>query len=435
MINFPKQLFKQHGNFLLVFLATVLILCSVYSDVFRLFFPTRHNPHSYDFYQSYLAARALIMGTDLYSSGSGMYIYPPFYAFFFTSLAWSSEKVAHLTWLGLNVSLLLLILFLGFRVLASGFQLHVNRWQAAGACALAVLLSENQIFIELAQGQSDLLVLAGFVLALYWLERKPFLAGVSLGITTLIKYQGLVFLPFLLFRARWRVILGLVTGGVAAAFIPAIMIGWSRNLDYLKIALRGIVNIAGSNFLPVDYAARVPKITWMGNVSITSGLTRIFRDLGWQKTDAFILVMILAILTFFLLRRMFQKHNIAFIWRTPRTLGNPQQEKAIMILEWCALLICLLIFSPQSTLRHTILLLNVNLLTAVMLLFPRQNTKRLPLLIVTLIAQFGLWHYRYVGLPGWGFLIFLPVFIHSGLAYYRNIYRDTKSPACTSCNR
>ena len=343
MINFLKKLFTQHGNFLLVSLATVLILCSVYSDVFRLSFPTRHNPHSYDFYQSYLAARALMTGTDLYASGSGMYIYPPFYAFFFTSLAWSSEKIAHLTWLGVNVSLLILILFLGFRILASGFQLRVNRWQAAGACALAVLLSENQIFIELAQGQSDLLVLAGFVLALYWLERKPFLAGASLGITALIKYQGLIFLPFLLFRARWRVVIGLLTGGVTAALVPAIMIGWNRNLDYLKIALRGIAHIA-----PVNDAARVPKITWIGNVSITSGLARIFRDLGWQETDAFIVVTVLAIFIFFLLRGMFQKH-------APRTLGNPQQEKAIVILEWCALIICLLTFSPQSTLRHMIL--------------------------------------------------------------------------------
>ncbi len=432
MIISAKKFLKQHGNFLLISFASLLILCSVYKDVFRLFFHTHHNPHSYDFYQSYLAARALITGTELYGSGSGMYIYPPFYAFFLTSLAWTSEKVAHLAWLGLNVSLLILILFLGFRILASGFQLRLNRRQAAGACSLAVLLTGNQISIELAQGQSDLLVLAGFVLALYWLDRKPFLAGASLGVTALIKYQGLVFLPFLLFRARWRVIIGLLTGGSAAAFIPALMIGWTRNLNYLKIALRGIANIAGSNFLPVDYAAKVPKITWMGNVSITSGLTRIFRGIGWQKTDAFILVMILATFVFFFLRRLFQKYDIAFIWRTPQILGNPQQEKAIMTLEWCALLICLLIFSPQSTLRHTILLLNVNLLTAVMLLFPRHNSKRWPLLIATLIVQFGLWRYpfqrphfyyeSYVGLPGWSFLVFLPVFIHKGLAYYRNVY-------------
>ncbi len=374
----------------------------------------------------------MISGTNLYKSGQGAYIYPPFFAFILTPLAQLPHKLAHLLWLGVNVSFIPLILILGFRILACGFQLSFTRWQAAGACALAVLLSLDQIHGEFIQNQNDLLILLGITLSLYWLDSKPFTAGICLGLISAIKYQGLFFLPFLIFRARWRVIMGLAAGVAGGAFLPALMIGWNRNLEYLKIALRGMINMTSFTHLPVDYAARVPLVTWGANVSISSGMIRIFQDHGWPEGNAYLLLMVIAILTFFLLWWMFQRQGVAFIRRTPQTFGNPQQEKMIVNLEWCALLICMLAFTPQGTKRHLILLLNVNLLTAVMLLFPRPSIKRWPLLAGTIMVVLAIWRlplpsaffnfWTYAGLPYWSYLFFLPILVNSGLAYYQDIY-------------
>ena len=427
-------LIKNRWNLLLIVLASVMIILETSNNIYRLFFESRH----YDFYQSYLAARSLISGTNLYQSGQGAYIYPPFFAFILTPLGQLSEKFAHLIWLGLNVAFIPIILILGFRILASAFQLSFSRWQAAGACALAVLLSLDQIHGEFIQNQNDLLILCGIALSLYWLDRKPFTAGTCLGLVAAIKYQGLFFLPFLIFRARWRVAMGLIIGLAGGAFLPALMIGWNRNLEYLQIALRGMANMTGLTHLPLDYAARVPLVTWGANVSISSGMMRIFQDRGWPESNAYLLLMGLAISTFVLLWWMFQRQGIAFIWRTPQTFGNPQQEKMIVNLEWCALLIFMLVFSPQGTKRHLILLLNVNLLAAVMLLFPRPPIKRWPLLAGTIMVVLAIWRlplpsaffnfWTYVGFPYWSYLFFLPILVNSGLAYYQDIYANEKYP-------
>ncbi|MBS0351745.1 MAG: DUF2029 domain-containing protein [Proteobacteria bacterium] len=423
-----QRIWNCCGNYLLIAAAIFVILASVFGDLFRFF----HSPqHHYDFYNSYQAARALYFGNDPYQSGSGWYIYPPFYAFLLLPLAPYSETFAHLFWLGVNLLLILLIIIWGLRVLTSIFQLTLNCWQAAGACALAILLSQDQIHQVFIQGQNDFLCLAGMALSFYWMERKPFSSGIGLGLAAAIKYQGIFFLPFLLFRARWRVALAMVMTMVTCELLPALIAGWGRNLNYLRFAFKGMANMGNGSGLANDQAARVPNVLWSGNISITSGLGRIFQAHHWSA-NSWLMVMILITLSVFLaLRWMFQRQNIPFLYRTPRTLGNVHKEKMIFYLECCVLLLCMLILSPQCTRRHLALLLNVNLLASVMLLCPFSQIKRWPVLITILISQLALvrppipslyFYVDYIGLPCWGYLFFLFVIIGQGLVYYRRTY-------------
>ena len=416
---------KNCWHILLVIAGILFILLAVSIDLHRLFI--LHDRHDFEIF--YDAARTLIQGGNLYQIDHGAYIYPPFFAFILTPLGHLSPKFAHVIWMCVNIGLTVLILILGFRILASGFKLIFSRWQAAGACALALLLSQDQILREFGQCQNDLLILAGFTLALYWLDRKPLIAGALLGLITDIKYQALFFLPFLLFRARWRTTIGILAGILIGALLPALMIGWSRNLEYLQIALRGLLNLNAST-LATDHAA-IPTILWTGNVSISSGLARIFVMLNWSINDALILTLLIASVSFYFLWWSFKSRGVTFIWRTPHTFKNPQQEKAIINLEWCTLLVCMLVFSPECARRHMVLLLNVNLLAAVMLLFPRQHVKRWPVLVAIIIAQLGQFRFGFfpgfptgdfVGLPGWSFLVFMFILINNALAYYRDVY-------------
>ena len=189
-----------------------------------------------------------------------------------------------------------------------------------------------------------------------------------------------------------------------------------------------------------EQIARVPAMIWHGNISITSGLARIFLDHGQPQSHALILVFAIAIAMFGLLWKIFQRQKIPFIFRTPQTLGNAQKEKGIIILEWSAIMLGMLIFSPQCNMRHLILLLNVHLLAAVLLLFPHHNVKRWPVLTAVLIFQFGklfddlIAHplhleWSYFGGPCWTLLIFLPLIISNGLAYCCDIYGSDVMPA------
>ena len=292
---------------------------------------------------------------------------------------------------------------------------------------MAVLLTHDPIFREFDQCQNDLLILFGFTLSLYWSLRYPETAGIILGCIANIKYQALIFIPLLILRAYWRMLIGLVVGLIAAALLPAVMIGWERNLEYLLFAWHGIVNmVSTASENGTDIAARMPSILWGYNISITSGLARIFYSYGQTVVDALCVAAILMGSLLIILAKIFSQYDIPFFWRSPQGGGDFKNQTAIANLEWWSLVLVMLIFSPQCSMRHLVLLLNYNLLIAVMLLFPRPGIKRWSLILAPLFIQIGQFRFGFgfsfgdfVGLPSWGYLLSLPiVFNHTLLTLH-----------------
>ncbi len=395
--------------------ALVLIYCCL-GFFIRLFL---HGTFPQDFGVLYQASRAVASGAQLYQSVSA-YIYPPLLACVLTPLSQLNLLPASLIWLGINIALIPIILLIGFRTLSSSFQLNCHLAQSLAICSLAILLSYNQVREVILSGECDALSLAGIAFGIYWLQRRPTLAGALLGITVLIKYQSLCFLPLLLVRGRWRAALAMIAGIIAASLLPALWVGWELNLEYLNMALRGMTT---SHHNLISHAVRVPPLnSWM-NLSITNGLVRAFQDHGLPLSDALIMAANIAFLAFLFLWWIFQRYGIPLLWRSPETLQNPQKESAIFYLECTALLTGMLAFSPQLLNRHLFVLLNVQLLTGLMLLLPSQNVKRWPFILVFAIElaphpKFLEW--RYIGGLGWALLLFLVVVIWNGLAYYRD---------------
>lgn len=401
-------------SILLVLAASFIILTALHDDLFQL-----HG----DFQVAFQAAQRLLSGANLYEHG---YLYPPLYAFCLTLLVPCSEPVAR--WIVLSASALALILaaVLAFRAWANNFKITCGTWEAAGACAIAILLTQDQIYHVFREGQNDLFILLGFSLAFYWLDRRPLTAGAILGIIVDIKYQALFLLPLLLFRARWRLMIGLLAGILIGAFLPALLIGWSRNLTYLQTILHGlliIINPSPPAQSPLPAAA--PPLLWIGNITITSGIARIFNGQGWAIQSAIDCIGILVMLIFLFLWKNFHKRGIAFIWRTPM-LTNSEKDTALVGLEWNILLLCMLVFSPDATRRHLMLLFSFNLFAVMMLLFPKAGVKRLPIVLAIVLAQLGqlnfgsIYYGQYIGLPGWGYLTFLLLILPSCLAYYQS---------------
>ena len=144
---------------------------------------TEHNllvqRHFYDFHAFYQGAQFMLNGTNLYQEG---YIYPPFFAFLITPLTTLSITNACQVWKCFNFILLMLILYFSSRRLTSLFQPNISLLQIFAVCSLALLLTYEEIGSALAQNQSDLLILTGVALGLYFLKSKPYLAGLCLGI-------------------------------------------------------------------------------------------------------------------------------------------------------------------------------------------------------------------------------------------------------------
>lgn len=234
--KFIKQLLQNRWHVALLILALIFLAAALIKG--GLFRPDN------DFAITYQSAAALISGAHLYFQG-GFYIYPPLYAFLLTPLTYFPLLTARWIWLLLNIPFLMLICLLTFSVLSYGFKIQCTRWQAIGACALTILLMNDQILRVFTWGQNDILILLGFVCALYCLccKRRTLIAGFILGLIAMIKYETLFLLPLLVMRARWSTIIGLVLGLAVGACLPALLIGWRQNLEYLQIAYQQLFSL------------------------------------------------------------------------------------------------------------------------------------------------------------------------------------------------
>ena len=91
---------------------------------------------------------------------------------------------------------------------------------------------------------NGLLVLS-MVLALYWLDRRPVLAGLALAVGISVKYVPIIGLIYLALRRRWTAAIATVAGCALFALLPALSVGWTTNLHYQQMANRGLAVLFG----------------------------------------------------------------------------------------------------------------------------------------------------------------------------------------------
>ncbi len=167
---------KYRWNILFTVLAIFVLIYSCLGSLQKLL-SHRTIFHAYfDFGVLYQAARAVASGANLYQSASH-YIYPPLLAFMLAPLSQLNWFPAALIWMGMTIALVVIILVVGFRTLSSSFQLNCKWADSLAICSLAILLSYDQVRSVIRSGECDAISLAGIALGLYWLKRRPSLAG------------------------------------------------------------------------------------------------------------------------------------------------------------------------------------------------------------------------------------------------------------------
>jgi hypothetical protein len=355
-----------------------------------------------DFVHFYEAARAVLNNQDLYESGPAKgYIYPPLFALVLTPLALLSREAAGVLWTILNAAMLLAALLLLAHESLRRFTASSTPSPALShprtlalshffptpillIAALGALLNIDKVRAVLSLGQSDALTLLLIVLALVLQRGRPILSGACLGLAFNIKYQAIIFLPYLLLRRRFKEAASMASTATLGLFIGTPIFGWDKNLNYLGRAFAGLLEMAGIRAQSAD-AANIHSITWERSVSIVSASARLAQRFNEQLlTPAGVLLV--ASLALALGWWMLSRHAIALFLRNrggQLELSHPNHRVAL--LEWTGLLVAVLVFSPQTTNRHMFLLTFATVVAATILLNSRDARSRW-LLVAGLVA-------------------------------------------------
>jgi hypothetical protein len=380
-----------------------------------------------DFEHFYHGARAMREGRDLYSAGAHGYIYPPLIAFLFMPLTFLSVQTAALVMLVVNMSLVLWCTWIASTEVLRRLNIEMSPDNVILLATVTTLLSASLLRGELQMWQTNVLMMLALLLALRYLDSRPWLSGLLVGLAINVKYLPLVFVPYLLLRRRFTAAGWSMAGIVAFALLPAVHTGLGADLHALAVATSGLARLLGMNTAdgPV---ANVDPITVGHSLSITSGLARVIGPSGapWQT---WLGVGAVALCAALMLRAVYVAHGRALIaW--PRAVDQQVQPyRGTVALEWAALVTLALAFSPQTNPRHTSLLLIIYAPLAAMLCLPRAGVSRRPALWATAILFLGLalpphtpefaqasaWWGK-VGGPGWCMLLSLPFFFTAGFA-------------------
>ncbi|HWE97778.1 MAG TPA: glycosyltransferase family 87 protein [Tepidisphaeraceae bacterium] len=370
-----------------------------------------------DFPTFYIAAQYAVAHKDIYTAGTSpamMYVYPPLIAFVYSPLTLVSERHAAQVSLVLNTLMLFGSVKLGARAILRRLDAHTpdREWAVA---FLASLFGLNEMRAVLTMGETDAIMLFMFVLALYWLDRLPALAGMALALALNIKYLPIVALPWLILRRRWAALAWTAIGTAFFALFPAVLLGWHEDLRCLRVALAGLLKWVG--VAPeVSHGIKVHNIGDGLSVSITSVLARVLGPHGFSNAAVMALAAVVGLLALAVVAGMYRANRFPLLsWPAAWRQGD-QPFKGLVALEWAGLVTVALTFSPDTNTRHLVIATLVNTLAAALLVTPRPGVRRGPAVAGVLLIFLSFimpgaraWkaaHFFYFNysVPGWGLL-------------------------------
>jgi hypothetical protein len=221
-------------------------------------------------------ARLVLGGADLYAvpepRGRQPYLYLPLFACMAIPLTLVPIQAAVVGWSALNLALAGWIVVAFFRAMSgrSFFSLAPKaRWIIGG---FTVLLTLRALLYHLDLGQANLVVMAIAVFGLrHVASSSPVGAGVALGVASILKTIALpLWIPFLS-RCDVRVVAGMTLGVFVGLLLPALLVGFDRNLTYISYWVTDVILSAGD-------LRQTPYWPLGFNYSLAAQLYRFFGD-------------------------------------------------------------------------------------------------------------------------------------------------------------
>lgn len=346
----------------------------------------RDQTYHRDFDHFYHAAVAAANGEDPYESFRKGYIYPPLIAAMFRPVAGLERNTAYLIWFGVNATIIAAAFVLAARALLR--RLGVNPRAPTVVCVVAggLLPAFDQMRWQLEQGQTDGLLLLAFALGLYWLDRRPLLAGLASGFAANVKYLSLIVVPFAVIRRRARLGIGVAAGVLAGLVVPAIVFGWERNAEFVRTSLGRLVHVvdAGPD-LENTGGVNIHSLTWELNISLPAFAAKRVEAFDLPDLAVPVIAIGLAGILVGVAWWMYAAHGFRF-WRGEQEHAT---RNRLGTFEWLGLIVCAMAMSPQSTVRH-MMLMTLVYQAAVVLAMVRTGRSRFVPLIGVGVAFLGM---------------------------------------------
>lgn len=340
-----------------------------------------------DFMHFYRAAKAMLAGRDIYAETNGRYIYPPLLAFLLQPISLLSPGAASLVWAALTS--------ICFGAAAAIMSLEATRvWSgkahdllsALVPGALSLLLFGDKVYGNYRLGQSDALTLVCFAAIFRWMNSRPPVAGVAAGAIANVKYLSIIFVPYFVWKKNYRAAAWFIASSIFFLCLPAIEIGPARAFDFIVKSTSGMTRMIGFGGAG-GATADVYGVGWERSVSITSSIFRFAR--AHQFSDVLAVFLILAVLGGFIgLAIAIARRSAVSLFA--RNAESEPTESARGSLEWSLLTLTAVVFSPQTTLRHMILLLLVFVVALAILLFRRRDTNAVVLCVLVALTVIAL---------------------------------------------
>jgi len=190
------------------------------------------NRDGVDVFDSFmLQAPEFLHGTKAYIDDA--FPLPPFAMMLITPYSGFSRPNAQLAWV-LSKVLFVTVIFLALRAVVRRGGGDIAPW----ALVLIFIAWTNPIMGDVQEGQMNLLMLLPLSLSLLAAQnqtrRGDILAGLLLAMAICIKVTPLAFVPYFLWRRRWRVALWTLAGiPVWLVIVPCLFFGRMQNIVWL----------------------------------------------------------------------------------------------------------------------------------------------------------------------------------------------------------
>ncbi len=398
------------------------------------------HPMSGDFKHFYYAAYGIVHDQNIYTSGypftgQHWYAYMPLFAICLTPLVGLGLGGGGAAWSVINALLIGLCIYIAVResITRMGMKLSANL--LVGVSFLVALVFMDKIRGELRLGQSDAFVMIWMMLGLMWIGKRPILGGFMLGGSVNVKLQGLVFLPYLIARGRVKNLIGFVLGTVFFAMVGSLIWGFEQNMQYLATMFGWVGDLIGIENTSAVVESELYPLEWGRSVSIPSVLAR--AQIHWGLSESVIKIgtlgMILAVVA--IGWGLYLKRGVALLkGRSGKKDDASARGRGLIGLEWSGLIVGMLIFSPQSTVRHFFLAIIVVALGSAILHTTVSIKRKLPVGIMMFVFWMSMTfppggdeysvataHWRAIGGAMWALLGLYFAVLWAGLGIVREL--------------
>ena len=168
-------------------------------------------------------AKLLLQGKDIYHEGS-VFMYPPWMAFICIPFNSFPQWLSRLSWGTINIFFFYLAIDSAWKISKSVFASNEKFGWIAFIIGLTCVTT---YFLNCLSHQQFDVIIAGTILfgCLQLSKAKDINGGILLGVAAACKLTPLLFLPYLIYRFRWKAIMAFVVGFLFCNFIPDIILG------------------------------------------------------------------------------------------------------------------------------------------------------------------------------------------------------------------